>query len=148
MKPFSQNDQCIDSFEAMPNVPAVYADPGTSVGQKSRQNSQSDAEVEDSIDAYFRQHNEDYINYWNDVSQGLQNSHLRSNTIPRDSNDWGALQNSWDAFEASTWGVKPVPRYEFQPQNPYMRDEAGQDTQNHSMHSDRSIYDVCALFSD
>lgn len=113
-------------------------DPGTSQGLQETQR----PDIEDSIDEYFRQHNEDYINYWNEVAGGLKNTHLRSDTVGQNVNEWGALQDSWDAFEASTWGIKPVPQYEFQQQNPYLREGVNQTSRHHAAHRAASLYDV------
>ncbi|KAI0040007.1 TPR-like protein [Auriscalpium vulgare] len=84
---------------------------------------------EDPNDAYFREDNEDYIAYWNarhapHTASG-QASH--SGAVA----EWEHLQEDWDAFEASTTGVRPVSVYTFQSGNPYL---VGDRTRTHTLH--------------
>lgn len=100
---------------------------------------------EDANEAYFRQDNEDYINYWNShdtaLNNGIGTSYAPRLSAPMD--DWGALQADWDAFEATTTGVKPLETYQFQPRNPYLHREQGA-TRTHAMHTTgaQSFYEV------
>lgn len=88
---------------------------------------------EDPNEAYFRQENEEYTNYWN--NQAHMPAEYDTGVSAQQA-EWGALQDSWDSFEASAWGVKPVAHYEFQPHNPYLRSEGTYVSRNHMMHSE------------
>jgi peroxin-5 len=81
---------------------------------------------EDANDAYFRQDNEDYANYWN--------AHHKSvpPTIVAPSPEWQQLQRDWEKFEATSTGVRPLSGYQFQPGNPYL---LGERSANHTIHT-------------
>lgn len=99
------------------------------------------ASEEDDIDAYFRRDNDSYIDYWN--NQEKQKDARPGQQSADQENVWGAMQDSWDSFEATTWGVKPIDTYQFQPHNPYLHKEAlNSRTRHHSMHSDAGFYEV------
>jgi hypothetical protein len=90
---------------------------------------------EDANDAYFRQDNEDYANYWN--------AHHKSvpPTIVAPSPEWQQLQRDWEKFEATSTGVRPLSGYQFQPGNPYL---LGERSANHTIHTQvRSFSEVC-----
>jgi len=81
-------------------------------------------ESEDANDAYFRQDNEDYIDYWNA-------HHTHVSPLVTSSQDWQQLHHDWETFEATTTGVKRLAEYQFQPGNPYL---LGERSHNHVMH--------------
>ncbi|KAF8499718.1 hypothetical protein F5888DRAFT_1802201 [Russula emetica] len=81
-------------------------------------------ESEDANDAYFRQDNEDYINYW-------KAHHAPVSPLVTSSQDWQQLHHDWETFEATTTGVKRLAEYQFQPRNPYL---LGDRSHNHVMH--------------
>jgi peroxin-5 len=81
-------------------------------------------ESEDANDAYFRQDNEDYIDYWNA-------HHAPVSPLVTSSQDWQQLHRDWETFEATTTGVKRLAEYQFQPRNPYV---LGERSHNHVMH--------------
>lgn len=128
---------------------SMVADPGTSMGgalssrRKSvhfeqphldaAQKEQEDQiqQEEDPNEAYFRQENEEFIEYWNKQ----QSRPMESASAPTSQEaEWGAMQDSWDSFEATTWGVRAIPTYEFQPHNPYLMGDNSYRTRNHSLH--------------
>ena len=81
-------------------------------------------ESEDANDAYFRQDNEDYIDYWK--------AHHAPVSLPSTSSqDWQQLHHDWETFEATATGVKRLAEYQFQPRNPYL---LGERSHNHVMH--------------
>ncbi|KAH8119082.1 TPR-like protein [Phellopilus nigrolimitatus] len=107
---------------------------------------------EDPVEAYFRRENDEYIDYWNTASSSTAQQRMDADAYLTGMNgigmnaqekEWGALQESWDSYEATTWGVKPVAHYQFQPHNPYLL--GGENTramnQQHAMHSGRSLYE-------
>ncbi|KAI0001310.1 hypothetical protein BJV74DRAFT_92102 [Russula compacta] len=79
---------------------------------------------EDANDAYFRQDNEDYSNYWR-----AHHAPVPSGVAP--SQEWQQLQRDWEKFEATTVGVRLLPEYQFQQGNPYV---LGERSHNHVMH--------------
>jgi peroxin-5 len=79
---------------------------------------------EDSNEAYFRQDNEDYANYW-------KAHHAPVSPLAVPSQEWQQLQRDWERFEATTTGVRPLPKYQFQSGNPYL---LGERSHNHAMH--------------
>ncbi|KDQ27707.1 hypothetical protein PLEOSDRAFT_1104388 [Pleurotus ostreatus PC15] len=89
---------------------------------------------EDENDAYFRQENEEYTRYWNNVHSGA----ARQAVEPSQASSWDHLQADWDAFEATHVGIKPVVNYQFQSNNPYM---LGDSTRHHMMHANQSVYE-------
>ena len=81
-------------------------------------------ESEDVNDAYFRQDNEDYIDYW-------KAHHAPVSPVVTSSQDWQQLHHDWETFEATTTGVKRLGEYQFQPRNPYL---LGERSRNHVIH--------------
>jgi peroxin-5 len=86
---------------------------------------------EDPNDAYFRQENEEYTRYWNEV---------RTKTPPPEDvfvepSAWDQLQQEWEAFEATSVGIKPVNNYQFQSNNPYVLGDSSTRTRNHLLHT-------------
>lgn len=91
--------------------------------------------LEDPNDAYFRQENAEYTKYWNEADQRRQ--HMETTAAGHKNSEaamWGKLQDDWDTFEATATGIKPVSRYVFQANNPYILGESSR-TQHHIMHS-------------
>ncbi|KAF8420964.1 hypothetical protein L210DRAFT_919896 [Boletus edulis BED1] len=86
----------------------------------------------DPHEAYFRQENAELTEYWNAHYTGPA-----TRTVPtvQEKNSWHEMQRDWDAFEATTLGVKPVANYQFQTNNPYL---LGDRTQHHAMHMSHS----------
>lgn len=112
---------------------------------------------QDVNEAYFRQENDDYKAWWEAHHAGPSTTAGLSNTTAgpsamspmlREIGQWYEMQNAWDEFEATTTGVRPVVEYEYQKENPYLKEEAGMGgTRNHTMHTgavDR-IYEVSGL---
>ncbi|TCD71584.1 hypothetical protein EIP91_007331 [Steccherinum ochraceum] len=104
----------------------------------NRQAKEAEDIFEDPIDAYFRQENDEYINYWHGQGsrQGVVNSVNGISTFhgAHQTAEWDKLQRDWDAFEATSTGIKAVSNYQFQANNPYVLGEASR-TRHHSMHS-------------
>lgn len=84
---------------------------------------------EDANDAYFRQDNEDYIDYW-------KAHHAPVSPQATSSQDWQQLHHDWETFEATTTGVKRLAEYQFQSGNPYL---LGERSHNHVMHGGESM---------
>jgi peroxin-5 len=82
-------------------------------------------ESEDANDAYFRQENEDYVNYW-------KGHHAPVPPLVASTQDWQQLHDDWERFEATTTGVS-LAEYQFQPGNPYV---LGERSHNHVMHGE------------
>jgi peroxin-5 len=130
--------------KAIPSVVTVTQGPGASQLQApsfplrmAEQNVNQDANIgfeEDENEAYFRQDNEDYTNYWN-----AHHTYVPSAVAP--SAEWQQLQRDWDKFEATSTGVRPLSEYQFQHGNPYL---LGERSFNHTMHAEvRSFPEVC-----
>ncbi|KAI5123040.1 hypothetical protein M0805_000476 [Coniferiporia weirii] len=124
----------------------VHFDGQQDISQNLQEESSRDAvREEDPNEEYFRLDNEDYVDYWTRAALRSQaETRLREDAYLNGNaqeNEWGALQESWDSYEATTWGVKPVAHYEFQPHNPYLTSGANPRTMNHMMHSERSLYE-------
>ncbi|TFK26528.1 TPR-like protein [Coprinopsis marcescibilis] len=83
-------------------------------------------EEEDPNDAYFRQENLDYANYWSREAAEKQG-------VTPDGQDWDRLQRDWDQFEATATGITEVSRYQFQENNPYLVGESSS-TRHHLLH--------------
>ncbi len=81
-------------------------------------------ESEDANGAYFRQDNEDYIDYW-------RAHHVPVPPLVTSTQDWQQLNHDWETFEATTTGVKRLAEYQFQRGNPYL---LGERSHNHVMH--------------
>lgn len=97
-------------------------------------------QAKDPHEAYFRQENADFTQYWNAHYTGPAE---RAVSPVQGSNAWHEMQRDWDAFEATTMGVKPLVNYQFQTNNPYLLgDSTG--TRHHAMHMSHSqrVYEV------
>lgn len=135
---------------------ASVMDPSTSTGRvQSTSSSQNVAgssetlgraeELDENL-AYFQRENEEYIDYWSNAQRGAAELEARMESVPtKQESEWGDMQRSWDAFEATTWGIRPVPQYQFQPHNPYLRGDSSQKTMHHGMHSSQAMHEVCGL---
>lgn len=97
-------------------------------------------QAKDSLEAYFHQENAEFTQYWNAHYTGPA-THTESTV--QGSNAWDGMQRDWDAFEATTTGVKPVVDYQFQTNNPYLLGDSTR-TQHHASHMSHSqrIYEV------
>ncbi|KAL1728816.1 peroxisomal targeting signal 1 receptor [Schizophyllum commune] len=98
-----------------------------------------DAQMDDN-DAYFARENADYIKYWKD--QGEAAEAARNQRAQETNSQWAALQDSWDQFEATATGIKPVPQYQFQPNNPYL---LGESSRHHRMHAQTAYESILEL---
>ncbi|KAJ7497473.1 hypothetical protein FB451DRAFT_1386718 [Mycena latifolia] len=90
---------------------------------------------EDPNDAYFRQENAEYQHYWAEA-----NAPLRASTSQVRHAEWDNLQADWDRFEATNTGIKPVDRYMFQINNPYVSDTPSLTTRHHLAHQERQAF--------
>ena len=111
------------------------------VEQGQGQDNQSQPQQEDANDAYFRQENEAYSNYWNGV-------HTETTTTMGPSSEgqaWDQLQNDWDRFEATSTGIRVIDDYQFQPNNPYLIGDSSSRTRHHTVHAQgqQKIHEVC-----
>lgn len=100
---------------------------------------------DDPNDAYFRQDNEEYIQYWN----GHRTEQLQHATSSKtQSADWDRMQQQWELFEANATGIKPVDGYQFQTNNPYLLGDKSRNRQ-HMIHLgiQESSYEVCLSLS-
>lgn len=88
----------------------------------------------DPHEAYFRQENADFTEYWNAHYTGPA-AHTISPDQERKA--WDEMQRDWDAFEATTTGVKPVVNYQFQTNNPYLLGDSSR-TRHHTLHMSHS----------
>ncbi|KAL9711601.1 hypothetical protein Ac2012v2_004672 [Leucoagaricus gongylophorus] len=95
---------------------------------------EEDLEKEDANDAYFRQENAEYTNFWQEVEQ-LSPAQTLSLSSPEWR--WDALQEDWDRFEATSSGIKQVDNYQFQDSNPYLLGDSSR-TRHHAMHTGMS----------
>ncbi|KAI8993043.1 TPR-like protein [Trametes punicea] len=86
---------------------------------------------EDPNDAYFRQENEDYIA----MHAGMQHVHQTTGSLRQhpQAAEWDHLQRDWEAFEATSVGLRPLSTYQFQPNNPYLQGETSR-TRHHAAH--------------
>lgn len=93
---------------------------------------------EDPNEAYFRQDNEEYINYWQHPHAGSSSSSSQGQDVAHPGirsadgrgqemnweETWGSLQEDWDKFEATESGIRAVGQeesgYRFQEGNPYI----------------------------
>lgn len=102
-------------------------------------------QANDPHEAYFRQENTDFTEYWNAHYTGPA-AHAVSAVQER--NAWDEMQCDWDAFEVTTTGVKPVANYQFQTNNPYLLGDSSR-TRHHSLHLSHSqrVYEVCTHHS-
>lgn len=97
----------------------------------TRQEDQQGQQV-DPNDAYFRQDNEEFTRYWNDL-QARQQHHQQLGESA-ESRSWDRLQDDWDRFEATTTGIKPINNYQFQLNNPYLLGDSSR-TRTHTLHT-------------
>ncbi|KAJ6499061.1 hypothetical protein C8R45DRAFT_864346 [Mycena sanguinolenta] len=104
--------------------------------ERQRQRQGESVVEEDPNDEYFRQENAEYQHYWNYQARA-STSQAQLNTTNPQSNEWGHLQADWDAFEATSAGIKPVEVYEFQRNNPYLSDTPSLTTRHHLAHGGR-----------
>lgn len=99
-------------------------------------------QAKDPHEAYFRQENVDLTEYWN--------AHYMGPAAPavQEQDAWDKMQRDWDAFEATTTGIKPVVDYQFQTNNPYLLGDSIR-TRHHSMHMSHSqrVYEVRTYLS-
>jgi peroxin-5 len=99
-------------------------------------------EEENANDAYFRQENEEYMQFMNEMYAD-QYQHAEASA---QQGEWGALQESWDRFEATNAGIRRLSEYAFTANNPYLLGEASRTTKQHMMHAgaaqQRLIYEV------
>ncbi|KAG9316256.1 hypothetical protein JVU11DRAFT_2284 [Chiua virens] len=91
-------------------------------------------QARDPHEAYFRQENADFTEYWN--------AHYTGPAAPKASaiegkDSWDEMQRDWDAFEATATGIKPVQDYQFQTSNPYLVGDSST-TRHHVLHMSRS----------
>lgn len=133
--------------ESAPTTQPYAANPATATAVpavSSLSQNPSQGLEEDPVDAYFRQENEAYINYWQGT--GLLDGAHASNGVNQGLDqvaEWERLQRDWDSFEATATGLKPVANYQFQLNNPYLLGEASR-TRHHVLHSEgrNSLYEV------
>jgi peroxin-5 len=94
---------------------------------------------EDANEAYFRQDNEDYANYWK-----AHHAPVAPLAPSGPSQEWQQLQRDWERFEATTTGIRTLAQYQFQPSNPYL---LGERSHAHVMYrgsvQGRSSLEVC-----
>ncbi|KAH0827396.1 hypothetical protein J3R83DRAFT_4051 [Lanmaoa asiatica] len=91
-------------------------------------------QAKDPHEAYFRQENADFTEYWNAHYTGPA-AHTLS--AIQGSRTWNGMQRDWDAFEATTTGVKPIENYQFQTNNPYLLGDSTR-TRHHALHMSHS----------
>ena len=91
-------------------------------------------QVKDPHEAYFRQENAEFTEYWNAHYTGPTS---RMMSADQEKNAWHEMQRDWDAFEATATGVKPVVNYQFQTNNPYLLGDSSR-TRHHTLHMSQS----------
>jgi peroxin-5 len=116
--------------KAIPSISTAFQEPGgpqlqaiSSLVPPAEQAVPIESE-EDANDAYFRQDNEDYANYW-------KAHHAPVPPVTAPPQEWQQLQRDWERFEATATGVRPLAEYPFQPGNPYL---LGERSHTHAMH--------------
>ena len=132
--------RAVSSFPiTMQEQEASHVQAFSSPHQTNEQAAPTESE-EDPNEAYFRQDNEDYTNYW-------KAHHAPVSPPAVQSQEWQHLQRDWERFEATTTGVRLLPNYQFQPGNPYL---LGERSHNHAMHGGsgqmHSFAEVCGLY--
>lgn len=100
---------------------SVHFDPATTTATGQRQIDPTEEISEE--DAYWQAENRDYRDYWEKAAAlgpqqavpGMESAQQR---------EWGQLQESWDAWEATATGVKQTAatHYTFEVNNPYTFD--------------------------
>jgi peroxin-5 len=124
--------------KAAPTSFAVVQDPGISQlpSPLAEENVPTESQVDEN-EAYFRQDNEDYVQYW-------KAHHAPVPPVVAPPREWEELEREWQRFESTTPGVGPLTVYQFQPENPYLLEEW---SHNHYMHGGtpqvRSLSEVC-----
>ncbi|KAJ7772535.1 hypothetical protein DFH07DRAFT_163633 [Mycena maculata] len=94
---------------------------------------------EDPNDAYFRQENVEYQHYWAEAN--ARATQASTSQVPTTANaEWDRLQADWDSFEATSTGIRPVDRYIFQQNNPYVSDRPSLTTRHHLSHQARQPF--------
>jgi peroxin-5 len=86
-------------------------------------------------DAYWRQENAEYTKFWEDANA------VKPLSMSKSSEGWDELQRSWDQFEATNTGIRPLNTYQFQQQNPYLSGDSSM-TRHHLTHHDFPVTDV------
>ncbi|KAF8520423.1 hypothetical protein BU17DRAFT_89018 [Hysterangium stoloniferum] len=118
-------DQLLDANKGLPYRKTVhFGQPVVSEITTSDEIKASE-ETESLEDRYWRQENEDYKAYWNNIPE---------RQTRRSDPEWDTLQQDWDHFEATATGITPVSFYQFQARNPYLTGASS--TRVHSLHSD------------
>jgi peroxin-5 len=100
---------------------------------------------EDPNDAYFRQENADYIDYWamHHTEPAGQTSAAGA-AMSQDAADWDRMQQEWDTFEAHAAGISAVDNYQFQENNPYLLGDRSRNHQHMAqLDGPQSLYEVC-----
>lgn len=92
--------------------------------------------VEDENDAYFRQENRDFMDYWDKTrpAQLAAMAAQQAAAATPETMSWDKLQEDWDNFEATTGGIKPITHYQFQHNNPYLLGDSST-SRHHLMHT-------------
>jgi peroxin-5 len=128
--------------KAVPTSFAVVQEPG--ISQLSSPLAEEVVPIGSQVDeneAYFRQDNEDYVQYW-------KAHHAPVPPVVAPPQEWQELEREWQRFESTTPGVGPLTVYQFQPENPYLLEEW---SRNHYMHGGkpqvRSLSEVCDFCS-
>jgi peroxin-5 len=95
---------------------------------------------EDLNDAFFRQENAEYTEYWNahHTEPAKHATAALSHTA-----DWDRMQQQWEVFEANATGIQAVDNYQFQENNPYVLGDRSRNRQ-HMIHfgGSQSFYEV------
>ncbi|KAG5648593.1 hypothetical protein DXG03_003204 [Asterophora parasitica] len=129
------SDSTWQALQMSTNLPPIGISggaPQTHFADYARQELAQSGNVEkDANDAYFRQENAEYQQYWNDTQAS---SSIQSQKTNPDVAAWGHLQDDWDQFEATTTGIKQVDNYQFQDHNPYLVGDSSR-THQHAMHT-------------
>ncbi|KZV74433.1 TPR-like protein [Peniophora sp. CONT] len=86
------------------------------------------------MDAYWEQENANLADYWG-AHHSRPDAQARVDEESKEGGEWGRLQADWEAFEATTTGVRAVGAegqgYAFQANNPYLQ---GWSTRTHALH--------------
>jgi peroxin-5 len=146
MDPNASSEQ-LDARRAFRSFPRTFS-PSRGEIQSLADNQTAEETVvyqeEDANDAYFRQENAEYTQYWN----AHHNETAEHVTVAMNhTSDWDRMQRQWDLFEATATGIKPVDNYQFQENNPYLLgDRSG--TRHHMMHLNerQSFFEVCLVW--
>lgn len=126
-------------FESRPTLDPAAIDTSSLLDslQASTSTVRPTAKQVDANDAYFRQDNENYMQYHNESSSS------RTAPLNQTPDFWDHLQADWDEFEATSTGIKPLVNYQFQAHNPYLSGESSRNRQ-HMLHLNgpQSFYEV------